>query len=74
MCTCTHTFRRITRLVIFGEPFQVLVFDPWHPGFILLVITLLDPFGVGLVLLFGVRQGVEAPSSRRQYRSVRRWR
>ena len=34
-----RTFRSITGLVIFCKPFQVLVFDPWHPRLVFLVVV-----------------------------------
>lgn len=52
-----YTFRRVTRFVIFGEPSQVLVFDPWHPILVLLVVPLGDPLVIcfALLLLGGER-------------------
>lgn len=60
-----HTFRSIARLVVLGEPFQVLVFDPRHPVLVLVVVTLFDPFVVSLAFLLLFGQGVEAGSSMR---------
>lgn len=55
-----HTFRSIARLVIFGEPFQILVFDPGHPVFVLVVVAFFDPFVVGFTFLLVFGEGVEA--------------
>jgi hypothetical protein len=35
-----HTFSRVRRLIILGEPLQVLVLHPRHPGVVLLVVVL----------------------------------
>lgn len=45
------TFGCIRSLVItLAEPLQILVFDPGHPPFVLLLVGFLDPFSVGFFL------------------------
>lgn len=46
-----NTFGRIRSLVItLAKPFQVLIFNPRHPLFVLLLVGLSDPFGIGFLL------------------------
>lgn len=47
---------RIRSLIISPKPGEILVLDPRHPVLILIVVSVLDPFGVGLLLLLVVGQ------------------
>lgn len=50
-----RTFGSIRRFVIFGKPLEILILDPRHPCFVLLVVVLsgllLVRFGLFLVLV-----------------------
>ncbi len=47
---------RIRSLIISPKPSQVFILDPRHPVLVLVVVGVLDPFGVGLLLLLVVGQ------------------
>jgi hypothetical protein len=53
------TLGSIRSLVIVGEPLEVLVLNPGHPVFVLVVVALLYPLHVALALLLLLGQRVE---------------
>jgi hypothetical protein len=46
-----HAFCSVGSFVVLGEPLQVLVFDPGHPVSVLVLVALLNPFGIGKAFL-----------------------
>lgn len=54
------TLGRITSLVVTREPLQILVFDPRHPVFVLVLVTLFDPLHVAFPSLLVFGQSIES--------------